>query len=215
MGMSTAVHDCSVFLQSRRTLLFASEKDRRRTLVGHFDETNGETTETKPNIAVTDLENPQVFTPKTMDGQFPNWQAVIKPRVKHEIYVDASYLAQLAKLRNPFSSTRARGPAVVANEIRRRVLPAYVEVLNRAMESKQASDQRERQTQANCDQLATLLASKGYCHVSKEKDFIGIDEGDIKIRHDYITITVSVDTERAKIILDAVTATRKPGNDAD
>jgi len=108
----------------------------------------------------------------------------------------------------------ARGPVVVANEIRRRVLPAYVEVLGRAMESKQASEQRERQTQDNCDQLAALLAAKGYCRVSKEKDFIGIDEGDIKIRHDYITITVSMDTERAKIILDAVTATRKGKQDS-
>jgi len=68
--------------------------------VGHYEE-NGES---KPNISVTDLENQQVVTPKTVPGQFPNWQAVIPTAApKFEIYVSAEYLAQLARSAAQFS----------------------------------------------------------------------------------------------------------------
>lgn len=76
-------------------------------MVSHY--VDGE--ESKPNIGVTDLDSPKVFTPRTITGQFPNWQAVIPTRApKLEIYVDANYLAQLASAAAKFMTDNNTQP---------------------------------------------------------------------------------------------------------
>jgi hypothetical protein len=50
-------------------------------------------------MAVTDLENPQVFPVRPLEGRFPQWE-VVMPKwedAKFRISLDASYLAAIAK----------------------------------------------------------------------------------------------------------------------
>jgi DNA polymerase III sliding clamp (beta) subunit (PCNA family) len=52
----------------------------------------------KIQVAVTDLDTPRVFTPRSVTGQFPNWECVIpKQPPAFEITVDAHLLLQLAR----------------------------------------------------------------------------------------------------------------------
>jgi len=57
-------------------------------------------------LAVSDLENPQVFHPKKDGGNFPNWQAVIPKReeAKFAICLDARLLAKLAQFAAKFAA---------------------------------------------------------------------------------------------------------------
>ena len=77
---------------------------------------DGEATDAKPKegvdcavLAVSDLENPQVFRPRKDDGKFPNWQAVVPKRedAKAAFSVDARLLARLAQFVAKFSDGRA------------------------------------------------------------------------------------------------------------
>lgn len=75
--------------------------------------------EPKPVIAVTDLENPQVFRPHVPAGHFPNFDAVM-PKwedAKFRITLNASYLALIAKAFADFtkhSDTRGTMPVVLS-----------------------------------------------------------------------------------------------------
>lgn len=61
-------------------------------------------------IAVTDLDTPQVFKPRCLNGQFPNVDDVIpKDEPAFEIVLPAHYLAKLAKAAGDFSDLRGTG----------------------------------------------------------------------------------------------------------
>ena len=78
---------------------------------------DGEATDAHPDkdlpdcavMAVSDLENPQVFRPRKDDGKFPNWQTVVPKRedAKAAFSVDARLLARLAQFVAKFSGDRA------------------------------------------------------------------------------------------------------------
>ena len=56
-------------------------------------------------VAVNDLENPQVFSPRPMTGKYPNWQMVMpKTEPKMSIELDASKLLALLKYAAHFTS---------------------------------------------------------------------------------------------------------------
>ena len=79
---------------------------------------DGKATDAKPKdgmpdcavLAVSDLENPQVFRPKKDDGKFPNWQTATPKRedAKFAICLDARLLAKLAQFAAKFANDRTR-----------------------------------------------------------------------------------------------------------
>ena len=60
-------------------------------------------------LAVNDLENPQVFHPRKLEGKFPDWQAQVPERkkAKFTIALDASLLAKLASYAAKFTDSRS------------------------------------------------------------------------------------------------------------
>jgi DNA polymerase III sliding clamp (beta) subunit (PCNA family) len=67
------------------------------------EKTDGDTL----SLAVTDLDTAQVFKPRKMTGQFPNWKAVIpQSEPIFEIEVDAEYLAEMAKAAAQFTDDK-------------------------------------------------------------------------------------------------------------
>lgn len=72
--------------------------------------------ETSRALAVTDLENPQVFPVKSVTGTFPSYEAVI-PRfedAKFRICLNASYLAEIAKFAMQFDDARRNFPVLLS-----------------------------------------------------------------------------------------------------
>lgn len=77
---------------------------------------DGKATDAKPTdgtpdwavLAVSDLENPQVFRPMKGAGQFPKWQAVVPKRedAKFGICLDARLLAKLVQFAARFVDDR-------------------------------------------------------------------------------------------------------------
>jgi len=81
----------------------AVPKSRNLPILNHA--VVGEATDQNACIAVTDLENPQVFRPRTPSGNFPNVDAVIPKRKPiFEIAVNASLLAGIVKAASAFTS---------------------------------------------------------------------------------------------------------------
>ncbi len=78
---------------------------------------DGKATDAKPTdgtpdyavLAVNDLENPQVFRPIKMSGQFPKWETVVPKRkdAKFAICLDARMLAKIAAWAAKFGDPRA------------------------------------------------------------------------------------------------------------
>ena len=57
-----------------------------------------------PVVTVTDLQTPQSFRPRRVDGTFPNYEAVIpRGEVKVRFAVNAGYLAEIAKFAKDFT----------------------------------------------------------------------------------------------------------------
>src|SRR5262249_5498704 len=63
----------------------------------------------KIHVAVTDLDNPKLFSPRAVTGQFPNWEAVMPKRpASHTITVNADYLMRIAKFAAGFADNRTK-----------------------------------------------------------------------------------------------------------
>jgi DNA polymerase III sliding clamp (beta) subunit (PCNA family) len=64
----------------------------------------------KPVIVTTDLENPKVFRPHALEGQFPNFDVVMpKDKPTFQITVNSEYLAKIAKAFSDFQPKTSKG----------------------------------------------------------------------------------------------------------
>jgi DNA polymerase III sliding clamp (beta) subunit (PCNA family) len=60
-------------------------------------------------VATTDLDNPRVFNPKPLVGQFPNWQAILpKGEPEVSVTISADYLTELAKAAGKMADDRSK-----------------------------------------------------------------------------------------------------------
>lgn len=97
----------------------------------------GKPGETTLNLAVTDLDSTQIFKPRKITGQFPNWKAVLptgEPVV--EIAFSADYLMQLARAAAAFTSLECNGGAMVRLRLYGSDKAALFETVNTDTEQK-------------------------------------------------------------------------------